>query len=80
MLGESTPILAGTIPAFEIFMSSWEKASKDHLHLQHLIQPGLDLTTKVLWSDGSHMGIYYRDVYISEVNLFELDLIIDSQL
>ena len=42
MSGENTPILAGAIPAFESFMTGWEKASEDHLHLTELIQPGLD--------------------------------------
>ncbi len=42
MSGKQTPILAGAIPAFEMFMSGWEKAGEDHPHLTHLIQPGLD--------------------------------------
>ena len=42
MLGKNTPILAGAIPAFESFITDWEKASEDHPHLTELIQPGLD--------------------------------------
>ena len=42
MSGENTPVLAGAIPAFELFMTGWEKASEDHPHLTELIQPGLD--------------------------------------
>ncbi len=42
MSGETTPILSGAIPAFEMFMTGWEKASKDHPALTDLIQPGLD--------------------------------------
>jgi hypothetical protein len=42
MSGENTPILAGAIPAFEMFMTGWEKAAEDHTHLANLIQPGLD--------------------------------------
>jgi hypothetical protein len=42
MLGESTPIVCGVIPAFEMFMMMWEKIIQDHPNLAHLIQPGLD--------------------------------------
>ncbi len=42
MSGKKTLILSGAIPAFELFMSRWEKASKDHPHLKDIIKPGLD--------------------------------------
>lgn len=42
MSGESTPILCGAIPAFEMFMTTWEKIIRDHPHLTRLIQPGLE--------------------------------------
>lgn len=42
MSGESNPILSGAIPAFETFMSAWEKFSQGNPHLQHIVQPGLD--------------------------------------
>ena len=42
MAAEKTPILSGAIPAFEIFMSQWEKLSKEHPRLKDLIKPGLD--------------------------------------
>ena len=42
MSGESTPILCGAIPAFEMFMSQWEKIAKDHPCLEPIVQPGLD--------------------------------------
>ena len=42
MSGEKTPILSGAIPAFETFMSSWEKLGKEHRRLKPLIKPGLD--------------------------------------
>jgi len=42
MSGEKTPILSGTIPAFEMFMTKWEKLSDEHPHLQPFIQKGLD--------------------------------------
>ena len=42
MSGESTPILCGTIPAFEVFMTTWEKAANTHPNLKKYIKPGLD--------------------------------------
>jgi len=41
MSGESTPVLSGAIPAFEMFMSAWEKAVEENPHLKPLIDPGL---------------------------------------
>ena len=41
MSGESTPILAGAMPAFEVFMTQWEQLGKQP-HLERLIKPGLD--------------------------------------
>jgi hypothetical protein len=46
MSGESTPILSGVIPSFEIFMSSWEKLARDHPRLKGIIQIGLDWASK----------------------------------
>ena len=45
MSGESTPILCGTIPVFEMFMSKWEEMQKVS-RLKQLVQPGLDWTYK----------------------------------
>ena len=42
MSGKKTPILSGTIPAFETFMSSWEKLGREHCRLKPLIKPSLD--------------------------------------
>lgn len=42
MSAEKTPILSGAIPAFETFMSSWEKLAREHRRLKPLIKPGLD--------------------------------------
>jgi len=42
MSGESTPILSGAIPSFEIFMTRWERIIQDHPRLTWLIQPGLN--------------------------------------
>lgn len=46
MSGESTPILSGTIPAFEVFMTAWEAVSKEHPRLRPIVQPGLDCAYK----------------------------------
>ena len=42
MSGEGMPILSGAIPAFEMFMTKWEKLGSQHHHLKPFIQPGLD--------------------------------------
>lgn len=42
MSSESTLILSGAIPAFEMSMSSWEKLGRDHPCLVPLIKPGLN--------------------------------------
>jgi hypothetical protein len=42
MSSESTPILCGAIPAFEMFMTAWENCAEGHPNLKKYIQPGLD--------------------------------------
>jgi hypothetical protein len=46
MSGDQTPLLAGVIPVFEIFMTGWEKLKGKRPHLAPFIQPGLDSTKK----------------------------------
>ena len=46
MSGEETPLLAGVIPSFEVFMTSWEKLKEIRLPLARFIQPGLDSAGK----------------------------------
>jgi len=46
MLGKKTPLLCGSIPAFELFMSKWEKLADDNPHLEELIRPGLKWAEK----------------------------------
>jgi hypothetical protein len=46
MSSESTPILSGAIPAFEMFMTRWEKIIQQHPRLERLVRPGLDWTYK----------------------------------
>jgi len=46
MSGKSTPILCGTIPSFEMFMTSWEDLLKHHPNLAKYIEPGLEWAYK----------------------------------
>ena len=46
MSSESTPILCGAIPAFESFMTAWEKMMRKVPHLETYIQAGLDCAYK----------------------------------
>ena len=45
MSSESTPILSGAIPAFELFMTSWEQLSANHVRLKQWIEIGLGYAT-----------------------------------
>ncbi|KAJ6617266.1 hypothetical protein B0H10DRAFT_1797772 [Mycena sp. CBHHK59/15] len=49
MSAENTPILAGSIPAFELFISSWKSMLADtdlqNENIAKFIQPGLDIAT-----------------------------------
>lgn len=40
--GEQTPLLAGVIPVFEVFLTGWEKLAQKKKHLAPFIQCGLD--------------------------------------
>jgi hypothetical protein len=42
MSGETNPILAGVIPAFEMFMTSWERLAEKHPRFRSWIDTGLD--------------------------------------
>jgi len=46
MSGESTPILCGAIPSFEMFMMSWEGLLERHPNLSKYIEPGLEWASK----------------------------------
>jgi hypothetical protein len=45
MSSESTPILSGAIPSFELFMTSWERLADMHPKLERWIKIGLDYAT-----------------------------------
>jgi hypothetical protein len=42
MSGDDTPLLAGVVPVFEIFITGWEKIKKKRPHLAPFVQPGLN--------------------------------------
>ena len=46
MSKEKTPVLAGTIPSFERFMTSWEKLAERNQHLAPAINVGLKFAYK----------------------------------
>jgi hypothetical protein len=50
MAVENTPMLAATIPAFELFLSSWKAMQEDpdlaNANIVALIKPGLELAKK----------------------------------
>jgi hypothetical protein len=46
MSGDQTPLLAGVIPIFEIFITGWEKLKMKRPLLAPFIQPGLDSAGK----------------------------------
>jgi hypothetical protein len=50
MSSENTPILAATIPAFELFISSWEAMIADSdledQNIANIIFPGLEIARK----------------------------------
>jgi len=46
MSGETFPLLSGAIPAFEMFMTRWEKLKEEKPHLAQFIDKGLDSAYK----------------------------------
>jgi hypothetical protein len=57
MSGEKTPILSGMIPAFEMFMSSWEQLAANHPRLSPWIDIGMAKATDYYkWMD--HTSAY----------------------
>lgn len=45
MLSDGNPILSGTIPAFEMFMTAWERLGERHPRLKPWIDVGLKWAT-----------------------------------
>jgi hypothetical protein len=46
MSKEKTPVLAGTVPTFKRFMTSWEKLAEKNQHLAPVIKVGLKFAYK----------------------------------
>lgn len=46
MCAERTPVLSNAVPAFEMFMSTWEMLIEKCPHLKPFIKPGLDSAVK----------------------------------
>jgi hypothetical protein len=46
MSGKSSPLLSGAIPAFELFMTRWEKLKEEKPHLAQFIDNGLNSAYK----------------------------------
>lgn len=46
MSQEKNPVLAGAIPAFEMFMTTWEKLGEQNSHLKRWTDLGLKWATK----------------------------------
>jgi hypothetical protein len=45
MSSDANPILSGSIPAFEIFMTTWEELAEHHPRLKPWIDVGLEWAT-----------------------------------
>jgi hypothetical protein len=45
MSSDANPILSGSIPAFEMFMTAWEKLAEHHPRLKPWINVGLKWAT-----------------------------------
>lgn len=46
MSSEKTPVLAGSIKAFELFMTQWETLGTNHPRLSRFVDIGLGWATK----------------------------------
>ena len=58
MSAETTPVLSGAIPSFEIFMSQWERLGEDYLTLK----PWTDIGLK--WAKKYYKRMDDTDAYV----------------
>ena len=87
MSSETTPVLSGTIPAFEMFMSKWEDLAERHLRLSQWIDIGMD-KAKEYYGQMDHTAAYIMSmcesvnswivilltvISFESLNLYELD-------
>ena len=54
MSSETTPVLSGTIPAFEMFMFKWKDLAERHPRLSQWIDIGMDKANLGEWAIASH--------------------------
>lgn len=72
MLKGSTPVLLGTVPSFEMFMTSWEQLPSKTPCLKPLVQPGLDLAYKFYdWMDRT---VSYIIAWVHEIKFLSSSL------
>jgi hypothetical protein len=71
MSKEKTPVLAGTIPSFERFMTSWEKLAEKNKHLAPAIKVGLSFAYKY-YTKMDHTSAYVVAMCESNSNIFYL--------
>jgi hypothetical protein len=57
MSSEMTPILSGSIPAFEMFMASWEQLAEKHPRLSQWIDIGMAKATEY-YAQMDHTSAY----------------------
>jgi len=57
MSKEKTPVLAGAVPSFEHFMTSWERLAEKNQHLVPAIKVGLKFTISIIirWTTRVHI-------------------------
>jgi hypothetical protein len=58
MSSNANPVLAGSIPAFEMFMTSWEQLAEKHPRLQSWVDVGL------AWANEYYARMDLTDAYI----------------
>jgi hypothetical protein len=76
MSGESTPILSGAIPAFEMFMSHWEHLRENHPQTKSWVDIGLEWATTyygrmdhtrayiIAMCEQNHSSLWYTSKYL----------------
>jgi hypothetical protein len=77
--GDKTPVLAGVIPAFEIFLSKWEKLAVAKPRLKPWIDEGLKWTTKYyrrLDSSDAYVIAMCKFYFISEFTLLKYSYLV----
>jgi len=77
MSGETTPVLSGAIPAFEMFMSTWEDLAERHPRLSQWIDIGMD-KAKEYYGPMDHTAAYIMSMCESVDSWIVLSLTVIS--